>query len=264
MNQHCAVLLLLVFGLAPLYAESVETAVTANPVALRSVPSSPVFFLDTFEDGDHLKNPTWWSFGNLNLSVGYNTSSVGTSFVQKRSLVFRGDASRFMGGVGMYYPMDISSYGGLRLVLWGNGPESGHLQVQLFDDDNGNFVVDMFSDMKNTPSKDDKWLHTLRIDWQGWREVVIPFSEFHDGNPGIGDGVWNPNREKNSGGFLQLQLVAMAVNMAAPVFFKLDSLGFVRPDALPEETMPSGDILEEPSFHENIDKVVVPMDANTF
>lgn len=263
MNKHCAVLLLLVFGWVPLCAEGV-IGVTANATALRPVGASPVFFLDTFEDGDHLKNPTWWVFGNLNISVGYNTSSAATPFVQKRSLVFRGEPARYMGGVGMYYPMDLSPFGGVRLVLWGDGPDSGHLQIQLFDDDNGNFVVDLFSDMKNTPSKDDKWLHTLRVDWQGWREIVIPFSKFHDGNPGIGDGVWNPNREKNSGGFLQMQLMAMAINAEVPLFVKLDSVGFVGRAALPEENMPSGDILEEPSFHENIDKVVVPMDANIF
>ena len=261
MNQHCAVLLLFLFGIFPLSAE--EKMTTASSLTLSPVQSS-VFFLDTFEDGDHLKNPNWWVFGALNLSVGYNTGSAQTPFVQRRSLVFRGEGARYVGGLGMYYPMALSSFGGLRLVVWGNGPESGHLQIQLFDDDNGNFLVDTFTDMKNTPSKDDKWLHTLHIDWQGWREVLVPFSEFHDGNPGIGDGIWNPDKENKSGGFLQIQLIAMTANANMPLFFKLDSVGFFQGKAVSEEVVPSGDILEEPAFRENIDKVVAPIDANAF
>lgn len=267
-QTYWLVLLFFVLGIVSVSAESLSETVTENSMvgdaSKKEISAAKLFLLDHFEDGDYLKNPTWWSFGPLKLSVGYNTSSGNTPFVQKRSLFFQGEGTRYVGGVGMYYPKDLSAFEGLRLVLWGNGPSSGHLQIQLFDDDNGNFVVETFSNMKNTPSKDDVFLHTLRIDWEGWREVLIPFSEFHDGNKSVGDDVWNPKQTAGSGGFLQLQLIAMTSKPGLPIFFKLDSIGFVSGYALPAEVLPSGDILEEPTFQENIDKVTAPTPSNTF
>jgi len=266
-QRYWLVLFFFLMGSVSLSAEALSEAVATNNVVgdmKKEKPSSTLFLLDHFEDGDYLKNPTWWTFGSINLSVGYNTSSGDTDFVQKRSLIFQGLGARYIGGAGMYYPKDLSNFEGVRLVLWGNGPESGHLQIQLFDDDNGNFVVETFPDMKNTPSKDDIFLHTQRIDWQGWREVLIPFSEFHDANPGIGDDGWNPKQTSGSGGFLQVQLIAMSAKPDTPVFFKLDSIGFVRGYAFPKDSLPAGDILEEPSFQENIDRVTTPKSFNTF
>jgi len=267
-QNYWLVLLFLGMGIVSLSAEPLAETVTENSMTKvmkkEKMPVKNLFLLDHFEDGDYLKNPTWWTFGSIQLSVGYNTSSLSTPFVQQRSLLFQGRGTRYIGGLGMYYPKDLTSFEGLRLVIWGNGPESGHLQIQLFDDDNGNFVVETFPDMKNTPSKDDKFIHTLHIDWDGWREVIIPFSAFHDANPGIGDDIWNPKQTDSSGGFLQIQLIAMAAHPNFPVFFKLDSIGFVSGYPLPEEVFPIGDVLEDPSFQENIDKVTTPGASNTF
>jgi hypothetical protein len=261
-QYYWLIILLLFIGFGNFSAEPVAVSGTILPKTALS--KETLFVLDHFEDGDYLKNPTWWVFGPISLSVGYNTADSTTPFVQKRSLVFRGEGSRYVGGAGMYYPKDLSSFEGMRLVLWGNGPDSGYLQIQLFDDDNGNFVVETFPDLPNTISKDDRWLHTLRIDWQGWKEVLIPFTAFHDGNPGIGDGKWNPKQEKGSGGFLQLQLVAMTTGQNKPAFFKLDSIGFVKGYQFPSDTAPKGDILEEPSFQENIDTVSDPRSSENF
>jgi hypothetical protein len=263
-QDYWFILLFLWIGVTNLSAESLQKTASPNALGFKNPSQETLFLLDQFEDGDYIKNPKWWVFGPVKLSIGYNTWSSDTPFVEKRSMIFQGEGSRYIGGIGMYLPKDLSAFDGMRLVLWGNGADSGHVQLQLFDDDNGNFVIETFEDLPNKPSRDDKWLHTLRIDWTGWREILIPFSEFHDANPGIGDDIWNPFQEKESGGFLQIQLVALSATDEAPIFFKLDNIGFISGYKFPKDVLPSGDILDEPAFHENIDQVTTPASADSF
>lgn len=238
------ILLVLFLGVPVFGQELVVPTAAVVPVVAKSYVT--MVFVDDFEDGE-LKTPNWWTFGNLALGFDYNTPVHGVALGTK-SVAVRG----LTGGFGTYRPMDLASFGGVRLVLWGSGEHSGHLQIQLFDDDNGNYVVELYQNSPKIASRDDMWIHTLKVDWDGWREVILPFSFFHDGNPGIGDGIWNPYKAKGSGGFLQIQLILFPSQVNKPVNVKLDSLSFVGGFVMPEDTVGSEESLEMPVF-ENLD-----------
>jgi len=139
------------------------------------------------------------------------------------------------GGFGVYAGKSVTSdqylcfkYRNPKLMGWHKGNDHfrfsnflmHYLQVQLIDDDNGNYDAEadttdgyvftqddqfIFAGYQyidpDDPEYDDKTNHTF----EEWSEVVIPLSKFIDINPGIGDDVFNPDQELGSGGLLTVQ-----------------------------------------------------------
>ena len=98
------------------------------------------------------------------------------------------------------------------------------VRIELFDDDNGNSEVDVSLDSQQAIS-DDVYVYNLILDWEGWKEVRIPFTYFEDDNPYVGDNVFNPYHINQSKGLLQMQLVFLAVkNPEQEVFLRVDSV----------------------------------------
>jgi len=184
------------------------------------------FIIDNFSDGNFEKNPEWWKFGNLALSVEKNNRKQKKK-LGKYSLHFEGNANHwYIGGCGSYLGIDMTTMDRLLLMVYSPGYNSGLLKIELYDDDNSNWIVDI--DLDQQPRSDDVFVHNVFVDWKGWKQLVIPLSEFSDGNPEAGDNVWNPYHIQGSGGLIQIQMiVSTAKKQAGDIDFKLDQIKFL-------------------------------------
>ncbi|RAP31716.1 hypothetical protein DID78_00120 [Candidatus Marinamargulisbacteria bacterium SCGC AG-343-D04] len=171
-----------------------------------------LFIVDDFEDADLKKMPEWWGFDDIELSVEPNNLSE-FKYLGNRSMSLKGDPKDwYVGGCGTYFGVDVTNYNAIKLVIRGYGSKSGVLIVELFDDDNDNFELEPHPNVSSETLADDKFIHTVKVDWLGWKVVIIPFDRFVDGNLGIGDDIWNPYQEGSSGGLLQMQFVLLAAD----------------------------------------------------
>jgi hypothetical protein len=132
----------------------------------------------------------------------------------------------YVGGMGTYLAKPVDDYSHIQIDIFGNGENSGRLKVELFDDDNGSKEVEQ--DASYIPLKDDRFSYTVDISWEGWRQVVIPFAEFKDINPDVGNNVWDPDAENGSGGLLHVQFIVLANSKSGKASYKLDNVKFVK------------------------------------
>lgn len=183
--------------------------------------------IDDFEDGTIETNPEWWTFGNVNALVIDNYPTPDFPLLGERSLRLQGKTTDwYLGGLGTYLGLDASIYNGIKLVVWGSGEDSGTLSIELYDDDNGNWEIESYP-KTDILKFDDKFVCTLKIDWIGWKTVVIPFKDFWDANPNIGDGIWNPDQKKGSGGLIQMQIVLLSALKKGDVDIRVDSVSLI-------------------------------------
>ncbi len=199
---------------------------TTGPTLL----AEKVFLIDNFESGS-IKSPReWWTFdiekaeavSNKDLKAGESLD------VGNYSLLLSGPAKNwYAGGVGTYIAkenQDLSKYSNFSLDVYGNGPGSGTLKVELYDDDNRNWQAEQDPAKNYAPIYDDKWVYEVRVDWNGWKKVSIPFADFSDDNPMVGDDVWNPAQGGGSGGLLQLQFICIAGSDKGKINYNVDNV----------------------------------------
>lgn len=200
-----------------------------QPVAM----ADKVFLIDDFESGS-LKSPRdWWTFelekaetaSNADLKLGDETvvASVGNY-----SLHLLGTAkSWYAGGCGTYLAkegLDLSKYNTFQMDVYGNGPGSGTIKIELIDDDNNNWQVEQDPAKNYAPVYDDKFVYEVRVDWSGWQRVTVPLADFVDDNPLVGDDIWNPQQTNNSGGLLQMQTICLATAEKGKVNYNPDNI----------------------------------------
>ncbi|MDD4179703.1 MAG: hypothetical protein PHH14_06640 [Candidatus Margulisbacteria bacterium] len=192
-----------------------------------------VFLVDNFESGS-LKSPReWWTFDIEKAEISANQDLIGgdasvEATVGTYSLLLSGMANNFyVGGCGTYLAkenQDTSKYTTFIVDVYGNGPGSGTLKVELVDDDNNNWQAEQDRQKQYALIYDDKYVTEVNIDWNGWKKVSIPLASFVDDNPGVGDDIWNPNQANGSGGLLQMQLICIATDAKGKVNYNLDNI----------------------------------------
>lgn len=179
-----------------------------------------VFLIDDFESGSLRSPREWWTFdiekaGVVGEAGGY-------------SLLLKGEAKNwYAGGCGTYIAkenQDLSDYNSFQIDIYGNGPGSGTIKIELFDDDNKNWQVEQDPAKAYAPIYDDKYVYDIRVDWKGWRRETILLDDFVDDNPGVGDDVWNPQQNGGSGGFLQIQFICLAAKATGNVNYNVDNI----------------------------------------
>ena len=191
-----------------------------------------VFLIDDFESGS-LKSPRdWWIFDVKADIVPTDALKNGESLdVGMKSLSLTGPASNFyVGGIGSYLAkegQDLSKYNSVQIDVYGMGPDSGSLKIELYDDDNGNWQIEQDKTKNYVPFYDDKWTNEIKVDWSGWRRGIVPLSDFVDENPAIGDDIWNPHQISNSGGLLQVQLICIANKSKGKIGFDIDNVALI-------------------------------------
>jgi len=190
----------------------------------KPVPKTPearqgVLVIEDFESGNFLKkDSTWWIFDNLTAKPGPGQNS-------RYSLELIGIARDwYVGGIGKYIGKDASEYNSFDMDIYGTGKESGVIKIELYDDDNGNWQIEQDPKKGYAPIYDDRFVYELKVDWNGYKHVSIPISEFVDNNPEAGDNIWNPQQIGGSGGLIQMQIVASAVGKTGKVSMKIDNI----------------------------------------
>lgn len=215
--------------------------VTTAPVVLVKEPPKevvkPSFLIDDFEDGDYTASPEWWKFDRVFLSIVRNKPDEKSknSFLGNSSLLIEGSTINwYIGGFGTYLGKDGAIFDAVRLVVYGNGPGSGLLKLELYDDDNRNWEVDTNPNnpdpaKKFDPTADDKFCYTLDVNWSGWKVCTIPFYDFEDENPNIGNDKWDPVQANGSGGLLQMQFIILSAGKAiGKADIKIDSIKLIK------------------------------------
>jgi hypothetical protein len=195
-----------------------------------------VFVIDDFESGS-LKSPReWWTFDIQNAKAVLNKDYVGgektaAAKVGRYSLLLKGGATNwYAGGCGTYLAkenQDLSQNDTFQLDIYGNGPGSGTLKIELLDDDNKNWQVEQDPAKSYAPIYDDKYVYDIMVDWKGWKRISVLLDDFVDDNPNIGDDVWNPEQAGGSGGLLQLQFVCLAGKDKGKVNYNIDNISLV-------------------------------------
>jgi hypothetical protein len=106
--------------------------------------------------------------------------------------------------------VDAGDYLSFEIDVYGYGPKSGILKIELVDDDNRNWIVEQDTANAFIPTMDDRVAAEIPITWNGWKHVVIPMIDFTDNNPGMGNDKWDPAQLEGSGGLLTCQFIMLA------------------------------------------------------
>jgi hypothetical protein len=189
----------------------------------------------------------WWRFGELDAQVVTNIATE-SPYLEKYSLRLSGNPSQlFVGGMGAYVGADVSQYNAIKVLVKGKGKNSGSIIIELYDDDNRNWSVELFPKFPSQPCFDDRFVYTQKVTWTGWRMLIIPFSHFFDSNPSVGDNKWNPDQLDGSGGLLQMQMILMATTPKAVPDISIDFFKFI---AMPPDTVVEPRNMDVPEFVE--------------
>ena len=187
-------------------------------VALLLLVSSSVQAASVFCDFESGVNWTdssspnyWWQFAgpsdSLSASVQSDLAPQGSNYLDLQGS--DGDNDYYVGGVGHYAQLDWSGYSAFKVCIKGDS-SWGAINFELYEDDNGNWSHEAASDdvWEAGGFESGSW---IPINWDGWQEVVIPFSSFVDKNPGIGNDIWDPViNADGTGGLLQINLICSA------------------------------------------------------
>jgi hypothetical protein len=206
-----------------------EAAKVEAPISL----AEKVFLVDNFESGS-IKSPReWWTFGLEKTEAVSNKELKGgdemvVGEVGSFSLLLSGKAKNWYGGgCGTYLAkegQDLSKYTTFQIDIYGNGPGSGSLKVELADDDNNNWQAEQDPANNYALTKDDKFAYEIKVDWTGWKRISVPLADFVDENPGVGDDIWNPQQTNGSGGLLQMQFVCLGSSEKGRINFNVDNV----------------------------------------
>jgi len=186
------------------------------------------------DDFESAKADKWYKFGSVNLQVEKNLSSEAgvvdlvAQSCGNYSLKLKGHSQNwFGGGSGADLNIDASYFSRLQLDIYGSN-SGGKIKVELFDDDNGNSMLEQDPARDWLPTKDDKWVTEIAVLGKGFTRVSIPFTAFKLENPGFGDGIWNPEQKNNSGGLLKIQLVLLTDKKEGSVEVGVDNILLTR------------------------------------
>jgi len=219
--KYCFVALcLLVFVFSTTFAEkNSETSVLTS--------LSPIL-IDNFEDGNITDKPSWWKFDGIDLgikrAVSFKIKELGKYYLDVKGIA----KEWYVGGIGMYLAKPVSDFTHLQMDVYGTGANSGKVKIELFDDDNENKTLEQNVSNNYAPINDDRFANEVVIDWEGWRQILVPFNEFSDINPGVGNDTWDPDGIGGSGGLLHVQFIVLANSATGNVGFKLDNIKVVK------------------------------------
>ena len=184
------------------------------------------FVIDNFEDGNISAKPEWWKFDRLILDVVDITGKAPKGVtLGKKGLSLEGSTRDwYIGGLGTYLGIDAMAYKYLDLLVYGNGKNSGQLKIELWDDDNNNWKAEQDPKKNYIPMYDDRLIYTLVVDWEGWKKMHIPITDFEDDNSGVGNDKWDPAQANGSAGLLQVSMVALGKGAKGQIQVVIDEI----------------------------------------
>ena len=190
-----------------------------------------VYTIDDFERGNITEAPAWWTFGDINavpVSTQMYKGDPLMNYLGKYALSIKGSTKNwYVGGLGKYLGIDASRYTHLKIMIYGNGPKSGKLLIQVYDDDNKNYVLEQDVENNYEPLFDDKFEYSQSVSWKGWKALLIPLKNFKDVNPTVGDNKMNMDQKDGSGGLLHFQIVVLAEEKEGNVDLAIDEIKLI-------------------------------------
>lgn len=190
--------------------------------------AAKVLVIDNFEDGNLTEKPKWFAVGNAKAAV-QKTDKTEFKYLGDYALRLQGETDMyFIGGIGAFLGFDATPYNFIKMLIRGRGSKTGTLQIELFDDDNNNRILERHPVVPSETAYDDKFIYSFDIDWSGWKVVIIPIKHFRDDNPNIGDNIFNPNTRNGSGGLLQMQILAFSAEEKGSIDIQIDSIKMYR------------------------------------
>lgn len=240
------------FGFLILFSQPSMARGRTKPIQSASPTASvKVFEIDNFKDGNLTRSPRWTPFGGIKAMVEPNDQSDEPAYLGRYSLHLSGKGvGNFVGGLSVYLPMDLSIYTGLQLTIYSRTKQSGRLRIELYDDDNGNCMIEPNPYYRGYTLFDDRFVTEIPVNWRGWHTVTIPFFQFFDHNPGVGDDKWNPIQQKGSCGLVQLQLILNAEKKGGDASIRIDNIRLIQGDLPPSTWVKGGtaEVLDAPYF----------------
>ena len=200
-------------------------------IGLSTAESPKIIYIDDFEDGDITADPAWWTFGDSQVNVvsvpGIKEDKLAKN-CGKQVLKIEGSTEAwYIGGMGCYLAQDATAVNAVKFMVYGNGPQSGRITIQLYDDDNNNEELEQDVERNYEPIFDDKIEYTFDVNWKGWQVITVPIDRFKDSNSGVGDNVWNPSKDNGSGGLLHFQLIFLANGKKGNINVAIDNIKLV-------------------------------------
>ncbi len=218
-------------------------------------PSVNVLEIDNFKDGNLTRAPRWTPFGSVKAMVEPNDQSDEPAYLGRYSLHLSGKGvGHYVGGLSVYLPMDLSIYTGLQLTIYSRSKQSGRLRIELYDDDNGNCMIEPNPYYRGYTLFDDRFVAEIPVNWRGWQTLTIPFFQFFDNNPGVGDDKWNPIPQQGSCGVVQLQLILNTIKKGGDASIRIDSIRMVQGQLAPSSWVKGAntEVLDAP-YSEKLD-----------
>ncbi|MFA4858246.1 MAG: hypothetical protein WC901_06845 [Candidatus Margulisiibacteriota bacterium] len=184
--------------------------------------------IDNFEDGDLEAAPEWFKFDAAKIKVEKNSTrkdgdAAVVEAVGAYSINVTGNTTKwYVGGMGTMLGIDASKYRSIEMDVYGNGPDSGKIKVEVYDDDNGNNDIEVGSNW--VPKYDDLMYFEINVNWKGWKHVSIPFDQLTISNPGKGNGTFDPSTAGGSGGLVKVQMIFVSNTETGKINFNIDNL----------------------------------------
>ncbi|MBU0574329.1 MAG: hypothetical protein ABIJ26_01075 [Candidatus Margulisiibacteriota bacterium] len=193
--------------------------------AMSSAAQLSFYLIDNFEDGTFSK---WFVFDRVQPKIIMPPSVDKKDLIAEScgeyALQLKGSTTDwYVGGIGTNLTVDANEYSRLQLDMFGS-PYGGKVKIELYEDDNGNSIIEQDESNNWSATKDDIWFVELPILGEGYTRFSIPFSAFKDANPGVGDDKFNPDKMNNSGGLLRVQLVFVADQKEGEIEAVLDNV----------------------------------------
>eukprot|EP01047_Picozoa_sp_COSAG01_P023927 COSAG01_NODE_1461_length_10242_cov_4.896283_4_plen_249_part_00 len=110
--------------------------------------------------------------------------------------------------------IDAEPYQALQIKIKNNSANICKMQIELFDDDNNNKVIEVYKKQPHILSQDDKFIYTEELKNNTWETLICPINTFYDNNKNTGDNIWNPNQNEESGGLIQMQILFISEKKA--------------------------------------------------
>lgn len=180
------------------------------------------YLVDNFDDGTYTR---WFTFDNVKLSAFKNPKLEKKDLILEScgeyALKITGTAKDwYVGGAGTNLSVDAANYSRLQLDLYGS-EKGGKVKIELYEDDNKSGEIEQDASQGWRPTKDDIWFLEIPILGEGYTRYSIPFTAFHDSNPGVGNDQWG-----GTGAVLRLQLIFVAASQEGSVDCAVDNLLF--------------------------------------
>ncbi|MSR88039.1 MAG: hypothetical protein EXS67_00065 [Candidatus Margulisbacteria bacterium] len=186
----------------------------------KSVVAGP-YVVDDFESKTIDK---WWVFGAIKPSFMDNDAKE-FPFLESNSLRLTGNSDGWIiGGLGTPINVNEQQFNTLKVLMKGIGPNSGSITFELYEGDAKTGEIQADPNNPGYLSVGKRYIYTVKVNWIGWRIVIIPLEWFRNDDPKTRNNVVTPKNGK----FVQIQLLGIGAPKSKSMDIMIDRLKFYK------------------------------------